>query len=137
MAKQFWLNLPVKDLAKSGEFFKQLGFTFNDQHGNSNMVSLLVGDQNVIVNLFPEPVFKGFASAGVSDARQAAEVMMSIGAESPAEVDAMAKKAKAAGATVFGEPAAVQGWMYGCGFADLDGHRWNVLHMDMSKMPKG
>jgi predicted lactoylglutathione lyase len=27
--------------------------------------------------------------------------------------------------------------MYGCVFADLDGHRWNVLYMDMSKMPQG
>ena len=32
-------------------------------------------------------------------------------------------------------PAESQGWMYGCAFADPDGHRWNVLYMDMSKMP--
>ena len=24
--------------------------------------------------------------------------------------------------------------MYGCGFCDLDGHRWNILYMDMSMM---
>ena len=32
--------------------------------------------------------------------------------------------------------AEVQGWMYGSGFTDLDGHRWNLLHMDMSRLPK-
>jgi predicted lactoylglutathione lyase len=27
-----------------------------------------------------------------------------------------------------------QGWMYGCSFSDLDGHRWNILYMDYSKL---
>jgi predicted lactoylglutathione lyase len=48
----------------------------------------------------------------------------------------MLKKAVNAGGTVFSESEEKDGWMYGCGFADLDGHRWNVLYMDMSKMPK-
>jgi len=26
--------------------------------------------------------------------------------------------------------------MYGFAFADLDGHRWNQVYMDFSKMPK-
>ena len=133
MTKQFWLNLPVKDLARSREFFAQLGFAFNDKHGQTGMVSLIVG--NGMVNLFPHAAFSGFAGAQVADTAGAAEVLLSLDAESRDEVDALAKKAKAAGAKVFGEPASVQGWMYGCGFADLDGHRWNVLHMDMSKMP--
>lgn len=137
MARQFWLNLPVKDLARSRQFFTQLGFAFNDRHGQRDMVSLVVGDDGVIVNLFPEDTFSGCAVAAVADAPRAAEVLLSFGAESRDEVDAIAKKAKAAGASVFCEPAPVQGWMYGCGFADLDGHRWNVLHMDMSQMPQG
>ncbi|MFP3380532.1 extradiol dioxygenase, partial [Bacillus sp. SIMBA_069] len=29
-----------------------------------------------------------------------------------------------------------QGFMYGAGFADVDDHRWNVLYMDMNKMPQ-
>ncbi|CAN5718773.1 VOC family protein [soil metagenome] len=137
MAKNLWLNLPVKDLAQSRAFFVALGFPINDQHGQSNMVSLRVGDNGVIVNLFAEATFRGFAAgAGVSDASSVAEVMLSLGADTRAEVDAIADKAKAAGGKVFGPPAEVQGWMYGCGFSDLDGHRWNVLHMDMSKMPK-
>ncbi len=47
----------------------------------------------------------------------------------------MARKAIEAGGG-FGQPAEIQGWMYGCGFADPDGHRWNVLFRDMSKLPK-
>jgi predicted lactoylglutathione lyase len=48
----------------------------------------------------------------------------------------MVQKAVKAGGSIYGEPGYSQGWMYGAGFADLDGHRWNVLYMDMSKMPK-
>jgi hypothetical protein len=65
------------------------------------------------------------------------KVLLSIDAESKAEVDELTKKATKAGGTVFGEPAEHQGWRYGCGFTDLDGHRWNVLYMGMSKMSKG
>jgi hypothetical protein len=137
MTKQFWLNLPVKDLARSREFFTQLGFNFNERHGQSNMVSLALGDGGTLVNLFAEATFSGFAAAAVADASRAAEVLLSLDAQSRDEVDTIASRAKAAGATVFCEPTPVQGWMYGCGFADLDGHRWNVLHMDMSQMPRG
>jgi predicted lactoylglutathione lyase len=35
---------------------------------------------------------------------------------------------------LFAKPAENQGWMYGCGFFDLDGHRWNILFMDYDKL---
>nr|WP_311288024.1 hypothetical protein [Paenibacillus sp. MER 78] len=60
--------------------------------------------------------------------------MFSIDAASPEEVDEMVRKAVNAGGTVYGEPGYKDGWMYGAGFADLDGHRWNVLYMEMDKM---
>lgn len=37
--------------------------------------------------------------------------------------------------TIYGEPRESQGRMYGAGFADPDGHRWNVLYIDTSRMP--
>lgn len=86
--------------------------------------------------LFTAPVFSGFTGHPVSDTGQGTEVLLSIDAESREEVDALAQKAREAGGTVFHEPAETQGWMYGCGFTDLDGHRWNVLFMDMANMPK-
>ena len=49
----------------------------------------------------------------------------------------MAKKAVNAGGTIFGEPSANQGWMYGCGFADLDGHSLECVVYGYEKMPKG
>ncbi len=47
MTKQIWLNLPVKDLERSKEFFTQLGFKFNTKHGNSETSAvMLVGENN-------------------------------------------------------------------------------------------
>ena len=137
MVKEFWINLPVKNIEKSKEFFTKMGFSFNTKFGNTaHSASLLVGSKNIVVMLFEEQMFKGFAGQGITNTSQATEVLFSIDAESKAEVNEMAKKATDAGGVVFGEPKESQGWMYGCGFADLDGHRWNVLYMDMSKMPK-
>ena len=137
MTKEFWINLPVKNVSKSKEFFKKLGFTFNPHYGNSdNSASLFLGQHNVVVMLFDEPTFKGFTGQTVADAKQATEVLLSIGAESVEEVDEMAMKAINAGGKSNHKPYLMNGWMYGCVFTDLDGHQWNVQYMDMSKMPK-
>ncbi|MBO9153804.1 VOC family protein [Chitinophaga sp. GCM10012297] len=134
--KQFWINLPVKDVKRSKEFFGKLGFQFNPQYGDQpNSASLLLGDKGVVVMLFDEPTFKGFTNTEVADRKQT-EVLLSIDAQSKEEVDEMAKKAVEAGGASSHKPSQMQGWMYGCVFSDPDGHRWNVLYMDMSKMPK-
>jgi predicted lactoylglutathione lyase len=136
MTKQFWINLPVRDLKKSTTFFSSLGFKFNTQHGNTeNSACMLLGEKDVVVMLFSEPTFKGFINGEIADSRQGAEVLLSIDAQSKAEVDEIAKNAVKAGGTTNHKPSDMQGWMYGCVFADIDGHRWNVLYMDMSKMP--
>ncbi len=135
MTKQLWINLPVKDVKKSKEFFAKLGFKFNEQMGNSeNSAALLIGEKNTVVMLFDESSFKGFTSAEIADVTSAAEVLLSIDAESKEEVDEMAEKAVAAGGKSNHKPGEMKGWMYGCLFTDPDGHRWNVLYMDMNKI---
>jgi predicted lactoylglutathione lyase len=134
MIKDFWINFPVKNIDQSIEFYRNLGFTINKSHGQSDQAQLIIGDQQANVMLFHEATFKNFTSREIVDTKQATEVLLSISAESREEVDELANKAVKAGGEIFGEPAEHQGWMYGCGFTDLDGHRWNVLYMDMSKM---
>lgn len=138
MVKELWLNLPVKSIKKSRDFFTKMGFSFNPRFGEGdNMAGLMVGTKGAIVMLIQETQFEKFARVKVADVKQAAEVLISIDAESRSEVEDLAKKATAAGGILFSRPEEVQGWMYGCAFADPDGHRWNVLYMDMAKMPKG
>jgi len=135
MTTDLWINLPVKNIAESKAFFTALGFTLNTQQGNSdNSACLLVGKKNVVVMLFDEPTFKGFINGDVALANNGNEVLLSLGVESKDEVDELAKKAIAAGGSSDHQPKEMQGWMYGCVFTDLDGHKWNVLYMDMSKM---
>ena len=138
MTKDLWINLPVKDVKKSREFFTKIGFTQNTHFPETEqMSSLFAGTKNLVIMLCAEPVFQGFVQGKVADARQSTEVLISFDAESREEVDELAQKVKTAGGTIYANPGENQGWMYGFGFADLDGHRWNVLYMDMSKMPKG
>ena len=136
MDNDFWLNLASSDLKKSKEFYSKIGFTMNEAHAAPHMVSMFVGSKKIILNLFSEAMIKGFAQHPVCDTKQSTEILFSLGANSRAEVDALAKKVVDAGGIVFGGPGEKDGWMYGCGFSDLDGHRWSVLYMDMSKMPQ-
>ena len=136
MTKEIWINLPVKDVARAKEFFNNLGFSNTKQGNSKDSAGIMIGSKNVVVMLFAEPLFEGFTRHKIADTKQGTEVLFSIDAESREEVDELARKAADAGGNVFAQPGESQGWMYGCGFEDLDGHRWNVLHMDMSKIPK-
>ena len=137
MVKQFWLNLPVKDLSKSKEFFNKIGFKFSIGPGSTETSApLLMGEHNVVVMLFEEPMFKGFVNTDVADTSKGSEVLLSIDVNSKEEVDELVSKAVAAGGKSTHKPSEMQGWMYGSVFTDLDGHKWNVLYMDHSKMAR-
>ena len=134
MAKDFWLNLPVKDIKQSKTFFTNIGFSFNNGPGNTaTSAPLIVGNKNTVVMLFEEPMFKGFVNQEITDTKKSCEVLLSFGADSKEEVDEIAKKAVDAGGATNHKPSTMQGPIYGCVFSDPDGHRWNILHMDMTK----
>lgn len=137
MPKELWVNLPVKDLDRSKAFFTRIGFKLNPEytHGNE-MAGLAIGDKNFIVMLIAESRFHKYSDNKITDTRQSTEALFSFDAGSREEVDEMARKVAKAGGVIYAKPEEDSGWMYGFGFADPDGHRWNMLYMDMSKMPK-
>ncbi|MCX2574400.1 VOC family protein [Pedobacter sandarakinus] len=138
MTKSLWINLPVRDVSKSKAFFTAIGFTPNDAYGvRTDSASFLVGNDKLVIMLFERSMYEGFAGTTLPERTSGSEVLFSFDAESPEEVDELAKKVVAAGGQVYGEPGYADGWMYGCGFLDLDGQRWSILYMDMSKMPLG
>lgn len=137
MPSDIWINLPVSDVARARDFFTAIGFRLNPDFGHGpDAVSFLVGEKEVVVMLFAEETFSGFAQSPVADADAGARMLLSIGLDSREAVDTLAGKVAAAGGEVFSEPDEIQGWMYGTGFVDPDGHRWNALYMDMSRMPR-
>jgi predicted lactoylglutathione lyase len=135
MKNEFWLNLAVKDIKKSQEFFTELGFG----HKNfcETMVTILAGKDEMAINLFLEEAFESFSGNDNCDTSKATEILFNIGADTKEEVDEFAVKVRKAGGIVYRGPEEKDGWMYGCGFTDLDGHRWSKLFMDMKKMPNG
>lgn len=136
MTKEIWINLPVKNVNKSKEFFSRIGFSLNEQQTNETMACFSVGAKQITVLFFDEATFKGFTNHEISDTNLGSEVLISFDAESREEIDETARKVSEAGGNIFSEPAEIQGWMYGFAFADLDGHRWNQIFMDFSKLPQ-
>lgn len=134
MTKEYWINLPVKDVERSKKFFTEIGFSFKTEHETQTMTALVVGKAAMPIMLFENKEFESVVQSKISDTSKGAEIIISFDAESRNEVDEMAEKVKKAGGNVFSKPQEIQGWMYGFAFSDLDGHRWNMLYMDMKKM---
>lgn len=127
MPRGLWLNLPVADLARSRAFFESIGFEVSSNAEVDDLVALRIGETQAM--LVTHERFARNAGAPVSDPEAGAEVLVSFDAASRQEVDDLAERVEAAGGTLFGRPGG-EGGMYGMGFRDPDGHRWNALYMD-------
>jgi hypothetical protein len=134
MAAKIFINLPVKDLNKSVEFFTWLGFTFDPRFTDQNGTCMIVGD-DISVMLLTEAHFKTFTLKEVPDTSKTIEAILSLSVESREKVDAMMDSVFKAGGKEAREKMDY-GWMYGRAFLDPDGHLWEVFTMDMSAMPK-
>lgn len=128
MSTQIFVNLAVKDLNRSVDFFTQLGFTFNPEFTDENATCMIV-DENIYVMLLVEPFFKSFTPKALCDATRSTEVLLALSQESRAQVDQMVSKALAAGGKT-PNPPKDYGFMYQHGFEDLDGHMWELAYME-------
>ena len=127
MARQIFVNLPVKDLDRSVAFFTRLGFAFNPDFTDETATCMVVSD-DIFVMLLTEAKFKTFTPKAIADATRSTEVLVCLSCESRAEVDETVRKAVAAGGTTYNEPQD-HGFMYAHGFQDLDGHIWELVAM--------
>jgi predicted lactoylglutathione lyase len=130
---QLYVNLPVKELNKTIQFFTHLGFTFNAQFTNENATCMVI-NEHISVMLLVEEFFKTFTPKQIGDAKTATECLLALSYDSRAAVDAMVAKAIEAGGNAT-MPAKDLGFMYQHGFEDLDGHLWEVFYMDAHAMP--
>lgn len=126
-AKQVFVNLPVKNLEKSIHFFTELGFQFNPQFTDENATCMLI-NENTFVMLLVEAFFQTFTTKELVNSKSSTEVIIAISAESNDEVNEIVKRALAAGGSPSNE-AIDHGFMYAWSFQDLDGHLWEVMHM--------
>jgi predicted lactoylglutathione lyase len=128
MGTKIFVNLPVKDLDKTKEFFAKLGFSFNPQFTDKNAACMVISE-DIYAMLLVEQFFKTFTKKEIVDAKKSTEVLLALSAESKEKVDEMLSKALAAGAK---EPRERQdqGFMYGRSLEDPDGHIWEIFWMD-------
>jgi len=135
MATKIFVNLPVKNLDRSVEFFTKLGFSFNAQFTDETATCMVVSE-DIFVMLLTEAKFKEFTSNAICDATKSTEVLVCLSSESREEVDKMIRNAVAAGGTTYNEPQDY-GFMYSHGFQDLDGHIWETMFMEPSAVNQG
>ncbi|MBI5046806.1 VOC family protein [Candidatus Micrarchaeota archaeon] len=132
--RQIFVNLAVKDLKKTIEFFTKLGFKFNPQFTSEDATCMIIG-KDAYAMLLVEKFFKSFIpNKQICDAKKNTEVLIALSAPSKENVDRMMTDAIAAGGKEY-RNAQDYGWMYGRAFEDLDGHIWELAYMDMDKMP--
>lgn len=129
-ADKIFVNLPVKDLNQSIDFFTQIGFEFNAQFTDENATCMVV-NESIFVMLLIEDFFQTFTNKEIADATKNTEVIVSLSAASKEKVDEIVNKALAAGGKASTDPMD-HGLMYQWGFQDIDGHLWEVMYMDES-----
>lgn len=129
-----YVNLPVKDVKKSREFWSKLGFSFNEQFSNDDAICLILNDGIIYAMLIRHEMFLTFTNRPIAD-NSTTQVLLAIGVESKERVDEMIKIALENGATRYLD-SQDESWMYYDRFADLDGHQWEVMYADESLIPK-
>lgn len=135
MPKMIFVNLPVKNVARSTSFYEAIGATRNLMFSDETASGMVFSD-TIHVMILDHDKFSQFTPKKIADANTVSEVLVCLSAESKAEVDATVEKAVNAGGKADPGPKQDYGFMYGRSFEDLDGHIWEIMWMDMEEAKK-
>ncbi len=130
MATKIFVNLPVKDLPKSIEFYTKLGYTFNPQFTDETATCMIISE-DIYAMLGTHDIFKSLTKKEICDTTKYTSALISLSCESRAHVDELVAKAIAAGGSTSSEPTDY-GFMYQHDYEDLDGNGWGLTWMDPS-----
>ncbi|MET0461666.1 MAG: VOC family protein [Chitinophagaceae bacterium] len=125
--KLIWANLMVDDLERTRRFYTALGFKQNGEYSGGDLLSFQIGRNDFVINFCARKRFEENIADKAADLNNGQEILFSISAANKEEVEQWAQAAKDIGAKIFLEPHAYQSG-YQCGFADPDGHKYNVLY---------
>ncbi|MGE9745609.1 VOC family protein [Bdellovibrio bacteriovorus] len=134
MVNQIYVNLPVKNLKRSMEFFSKLGFEYNMKFTNDSAACMIMG-KDIFAMLLDENFFQTFTDKTIIDARKNIEVITCFSVDSKEQVETLIDKAKKAGG-LSPRPPTDYGFMYSRSFEDLDGHVWEVVSYSGEEQPK-
>ncbi|MGY3390616.1 putative lactoylglutathione lyase [Bradyrhizobium sp. USDA 3311] len=125
------LNLPVRDLAASTEFYVALGGTVNPQFSGESSTSLMVTDA-IGVMLLTHDHYRQFTKRPIGDPRRDSQVLIALTVDDRDAVDATLTRAVAAGGRADPNPAQDLGFMYNRHIEDPDGYVWEIVWMNPS-----
>lgn len=127
--KMIFVNLPVTDLPAAIAFYEAVGAVRNNDFADDS-AQMISFSETIHAMLLTHERFQGFTPRRIPNAHETAQMGLALTVVDRAEVDAFVDRALAAGGT---EPNPVQdhGFMYSRGFADLDGHMWDSVWMDV------
>ena len=133
MAHQIFINLAVKDLQKSMEFYTALGFVNNPQFSDDSGKCMVWGD-NIFVMLLTHEKFANFATKPIADTKSNVAALFSLSTDSVDEVNMIVTNGLKAGGI---EPSEMRdyGFMQQRTIEDFDGHTWEIFYMDITKFP--
>ena len=83
--RKLFVNLPVRDLKQSMDFYAALGFTFNPQFTDEKAACMLFSE-DAYAMLLQESFSKTFTTRPLVDARQQTEGIFALSCSSRAEV---------------------------------------------------
>lgn len=135
MAIKIFVNLPVKDLNKSKEFFTRIGFTINPNFTDETAACVVI-TEDIYAMILTHTKFKEFTKKEIADATKTTEVLTCLSFDYKEKVNELMDKALQAGGTETRD-AMDYGFMFGRSFNDLDGHIWEVIWMDPAAVNKG
>jgi uncharacterized protein len=133
MAKQIFINLAVKDVQNSMDFYTALGFTNNPQFSDESG-KCMVWSENIFLMIMTHEKFASFATKPIADTKASLAGLFSLSLDSVNEVNSMMANGLKAGGI---EPNEMRdyGFMQQRTIEDFDGHTWEVFYMDITKFP--
>jgi len=126
--KKIWGNFSVEDAKRTRQFYTELGFTPNRISNDPKLASFLFGDDDFVIHFFEQgSQIDEYLTSG---SKTTSEIIFTLSAETEEEVEEWVEKVKNAGGNIFHEVGRDETNHYGFGFADPDGHKFNVLLME-------
>jgi predicted lactoylglutathione lyase len=134
MKSQIFINLPVKELERSLNFYTKMGFTKKPQFSDDSGKCMVFSDE-IFVMLLTHEKFKAFITRPITDVSKTTSALFSISVESLDRVNEISDNALSGGGK---EPVEAKdyGFMQQRTIEDPDGHIWEIFYMDMSKFPQ-
>ena len=127
---KLFVNVAVKDLDTTIDFFTKLGFAFNPQFTDEKATCMVLGEDAYVMFLV-EDFFSTFTTKSLCDTATSIEAILAISVDDRAAVDTLVDEALAQGGAPANEPQD-HGFMYSRSFLDPNGHLWEVLWMDLA-----